>query len=316
MTVFPAKLLLFGEYSILLGSSALGMPFNYFGASLKFITPETGETLLRANESNLQLKGMYDYFHVDPVVFNKFIDLAHFYNDICNGLYLASTIPQRYGMGSSGALCAAVFDRYKVEAHDPWRPGDVEGLISMRQSFVQMESFFHGKSSGFDPLVSSLNMPLLLGKDGQVVPAGLRKCPLEGSNLHVLLVDSGQPCSTGPLVNNFLSDFAPGGRITPLGTTFCKLADTAIENLFSNNMDGLWGEIILLSRFQLENLSHLVPAGLRNIWADGLKTGLFTLKLCGSGGGGFLLCFTRQKRMTHDYFKTIGLPVIPVSNDF
>jgi mevalonate kinase len=309
---FPAKLLLLGEYSVLLGSSALGMPFNYFGASLDFIQHETGDLLANALKSNRQLKVMCDHFEVNSPVFEKFLDLHTLSNDITRGLYLASTIPQRYGLGSSGALCAAIYGTYRIDMNDPLKQEGIKNLAPLRNSFVQMESFFHGKSSGFDPLVSSLKTPLFLGREGEVVPVGFPEWLISGKAVEMLLIDSGQPCSTGPLVANFLAEFVPDGTITSTGYELCNLVNAAIGKFLDSHLGDFLDEINRLSNFQLTKLGHLVPPAFRPLWAEGLQTSMFTLKLSGSGGGGFLMCFTRDKEFTVTYFNKKGIPVIPV----
>ena len=83
MTRFPAKLLLFGEYTILLGSPALSLPFNYFGASLGFIHHETGDLQLQAQVSNDQVRRLYDHFVANSQVFDKFLNLYRHRVEFC-----------------------------------------------------------------------------------------------------------------------------------------------------------------------------------------------------------------------------------------
>jgi mevalonate kinase len=312
MNLFPAKLLLFGEYSILLGSPALSIPFNRFGASLGFIGHQTGETHLQAEESNHQLRQMCGYFKADAAGFKQFLDVDRLGNDIRDGLFLASTIPPRYGMGSSGALCAAVYDRYAAERNNlPGRHG-LQDIVLLRNRFARMESFFHGRSSGFDPLVSYYGTPLYLGREGDAMPVDFTGQQVSESGMEMILVDSGQPCSTGPLVENFLAEFAPGGVAGSAGTTLCNLVNSSAGKLLSGDMDGFRNEITLLSHFQLLRMSHLIPEALHQVWAIGLETGLFTMKLCGSGGGGFLLCFALDKEKAVKYFNDLQIPYLPV----
>ncbi len=302
MTRFPAKLLLFGEYSILLGSEAFSMPLNSLTASLEFIGHETGDVRSRAEKSNLQLKWMHDYFISQSPDFEAFLDLVSLGNDIRQGMYVASIIPQRYGMGSSGAVCAAVYSRYAIS----------HNLVSLRDSFVKMESFFHGKSSGFDPLISYLQTPLLLGKQGDITAIDFTRRRMRGTGLEMLLADSGLPCSTGPLVENFLKVFSPGGMITSKGAVMCNLVNAAIDAFMGHDPAAFWSHMCKLSGFQLTELNDLVPAALRPVWADGLHSGLFAMKLCGSGGGGFLQCFTFRKEQTAGYLHDRNIPVIAV----
>src|SRR5690242_20746449 len=49
------------------------------------------------------------------------LDLAALENDLNKGLYFDSSIPQGFGVGSSGALVAAIYDQYcknKIEEKD------------------------------------------------------------------------------------------------------------------------------------------------------------------------------------------------------
>ena len=307
---FPAKLLLFGEYSILLGSSALSVPFDHFGASLKFPDHQKGDSFERMVESNRQIKIMADYFRENSLAFEKFLDLRKFYAEVDAGLYLESTIPERYGMGSSGALCAAVLACYQSESNDLAVHTSMHGLDALRNLFIRMESFFHGKSSGFDPLVSFLKTPLFLREDGVIKPVEFAGHTISGQGIDILLVDTGQPCSTGPLVKNFLARFAAHDKVNSPGRKMCSLVNTSITRLLDGDMNPFWNQIRRLSEFQFGNLSHLITDSFRPVWADGLQTGFFTMKLCGSGGGGFLLCFTRQKEAAVNYFNEKKIPVI------
>ena len=309
MSGFPAKLLLFGEYSILLGSSALSIPLDIFSASLELIGNEAGESKAMALASNHQLKILSDHFNSEHVQFAEFLDLKRFNDDVNQGLFFASSIPQRYGMGSSGALCAAVVARYRLASDDSNIAGKQIVSDITRQSLIRMESFFHGRSSGFDPLVSLLKTPLLSGIDGQITEINSGKVPHGPAGTGILLADTGQPCSTGPLVNAFLERFAPAGMVSKTGEAFCSLVNATIQNYLAEEHKGFWENINQLSDFQLEHFRHLLPDKFLPIWSAGLRKGLFSMKLCGSGGGGFLLVFTPAMELTMDYFNRCGIPV-------
>ena len=77
--------------------------------------------------------------------------------DLKAGWTLETNIPLGYGLGSSGALCAAIIDKYSRE-----RSWTQEKLRSQLQ---QMESLFHRTSSGIDPLISFLQKPLIMDGD-------------------------------------------------------------------------------------------------------------------------------------------------------
>ncbi|HNY02895.1 MAG TPA: hypothetical protein PKG48_09925, partial [Bacteroidales bacterium] len=217
--------------------------------------------------------------------------------------------------GSSGALCAALWDRYGI--HKPagrMEPDDLTGMIRILSA---LESPIHGKSSGFDPLVAWLGQPVRLIPGGipEPVPAGSGGMASRGSA--ILLVDTGRPGSTGPLVGNFLQQFFPGGSVTSEGEQFRRLADQAISRFLSVEGSRFSEVLSQLSGFQLEKLSPMIPKNFLPLWREGLRTGLFTFKLCGSGGGGYLLCFTGDPAATQDFFREAPggpygcLPVTP-----
>jgi mevalonate kinase len=83
-------------------------------------------------------------------------------NDIDKGMYFDSSIPQGYGVGSSGALVAAIYDKYATQKITILENLTREKLLALKKIFAAMESFFHGKSSGLDPLNSYLSLPILI----------------------------------------------------------------------------------------------------------------------------------------------------------
>ena len=85
--------------------------------------------------------------------------------DVDNGMYFDSSIPQGYGVGSSGALVAAIYDKYAINKVTVLENLTREKLLKLKQIFSAMESFFHGKSSGLDPLNSYLISILINSKD-------------------------------------------------------------------------------------------------------------------------------------------------------
>jgi len=308
---YPAKLLLFGEYSILLGSSAIGMPIKSFKASLSFVDQQKEGLLLQAEQSNMLLKKLCDHYLGKPEIFNQFLDLNRFKTDITQGLYLASTIPQRFGMGSSGALCAAIYGRYGFDGNVQYVDLNKDQLIFLRKNFIQMESYFHGKSSGFDPLVIYLQKTILFKNDGGVVPIIFNSL-FNNHMIELMLIDSGLPRSSASFVQQFLDQFVPGGIILPVTERLIGLTNSCIDNIASEKVDDFWSDLLKLSQFQLQEMSHLIPAHLLLYWTEGLQSGLFALKLCGSGGGGFLTCFTRDKVGSVDYFRNREIGVVEV----
>ena len=113
--LFYAKILLFGEYGIIEDSQGLTVPYSFYKGTLKFSDLKSEFE----KKSNLSLKNYSDYL-LNIEINEKFrINIADFQKDIARGLFFDSNIPQGYGVGSSGALVAAIFEKYSVVKYSP-----------------------------------------------------------------------------------------------------------------------------------------------------------------------------------------------------
>ena len=146
--LFYSKILLFGEYGIIKDSKGLSIPYNFYNGALKVDENPSPEAI----QSNASLRRFVTYLEQlqkdqpDLVTFN--IDLLK--TDVERGMYFDSSIPQGYGVGSSGALVAAIYDKYAHNKITVLENLTREKLLQLKNIFSQMESFFHGKSSGLD----------------------------------------------------------------------------------------------------------------------------------------------------------------------
>ena len=152
--LFYSKILLFGEYGIIKDSKGLSIPYNFYNGALKVDENPSEEAV----KSNASLKRFVAYLkdlqneQPELVTFNLEVLKA----DVERGMYFDSSIPQGYGVGSSGALVAAIYDKYAHNKITVLENLTREKLLQLKAIFSQMESFFHGKISGLDPLNSSL----------------------------------------------------------------------------------------------------------------------------------------------------------------
>ncbi len=148
--LFYSKILLFGEYGIIKDSKGLSIPYNFYNGALK----KDNNLSKEAKASNESLKRFADYLsniNKDLVTF----DIDALNQDIAQGMFFDSSIPQGYGVGSSGALVAAIYDKYADEKITVLENLTRDKLLKLKAIFSEMESFFHGKSSGLDPLGSA-----------------------------------------------------------------------------------------------------------------------------------------------------------------
>ena len=301
--LFYAKILLFGEYGIIKDSKGLAIPFNSYKGVLKSASNLTGE----AKKSNDNLVKFYQYLSTlnsDLVSFN----LVSFKDDIDNGMYFASSIPQGYGVGSSGALVAAIYDQYATNKITVLENLTRDKLLILKQVFSLMESFFHGKSSGLDPLNSYLSLPILINSKEHIEPAGIPS-QKEGKGA-VFLLDSEQVGETEPMVNIFMNKMKNEGFRKMLSEEFSLHTDACIDNFLQGDIKSLFGNVKKLSKVVLTNFKPMIPSAFHKVWEKGIQTNEYYLKLCGSGGGGYILGFTEDYEKAQTSLKDYKLELV------
>lgn len=267
---FPAKILLFGEYTILNGSKALALPYNHLKGTWSF---DKGHSELYENSRRSLLE------------FNEksgaqSIDQEKMKLDLHNGIWFDSTIPQGFGLGSSGAVIAAIYERY----------GKPTGDLQLDKSqLARLEDFFHGSSSGLDPLVSHVQGPLLIHSFNQIEV--LKEDPnLEG----FFLLNTGKPRQSGALISIYQEKMKDPQFKQGCAEILAKDVDLAIDSVVKRDSSNLFHHLWHISKFQWEFFPEMIPTNQRGLWSQGLESGDFVLKLCGAGGGGFILGYSNK----------------------
>ena len=281
-TLFYSKILLFGEYGIIEDSKGLSIPYNFFNGALK-IADSTSE---ESNKSNLILS----QFSAHLKTLDIDLDLNSFDNHIKKGMYFDSSIPKGYGVGSSGALVAAVYEKYANNKITVLENLTREKLLVLKEIFSMMESFFHGKSSGLDPLNSYLSIPILIKSKNDINVTGIPSQKSNGSGA-VFLLDSGQTGSTAPMVNIFMEKMKKEGFRNMLNSQFIKHTNICVDSFLNGDLNNLFKSTKKLSQVVFENFKPMIPKEFHNLWKKGIDNGSYFLKLCGSGGGGYILGF-------------------------
>ncbi|MBN1117671.1 MAG: hypothetical protein JXA77_10730 [Bacteroidales bacterium] len=278
---YPAKLLLFGEYAVLMGMQALAVPFTQFSGKFEYS---------ESKQSKYDLSRFIEYLEkIEKKLTNK-IDTERLSNDIAKGLYFESGIPWNSGLGSSGALVAAIYQEYtlsNISWHEEFELPEIKNDLGL------MESCFHGKSSGFDPLVALIQKPLLIDSENniKILPA------IEYTNLpgiKFFLIKSKKSGKTGGLVGDFLSRLKEEDFAERFRAAYYKYSNHAIKYLLSRDKEKLFESFSKLSEFQFNQMSSLIPEDISKYFSLGLSSGNFSLKICGSGGGGYFLGITRD----------------------
>lgn len=305
--LFYSKILLFGEYGIIKDSKGLSIPYNFYNGALK--VDDNNSTV--AKKSNKSLEGFADYLEElqtsqpDLVTF----DLETLRKDIAEGMYFDSSIPQGYGVGSSGALVAAIYDKYAHNKITVLENLTRDKLLVLKSIFGAMESFFHGTSSGLDPLNSYLSIPILINSKNNIEPTGIPSQNNAGKGA-VFLLDSGTTGETAPMVQIFMEKMKQDGFRTMIKNQFVKHTDACVDDFLKGDIKSLFGNLKELSHIVFDNFKPMIPAQFHKLWERGIQTNDYYLKLCGSGGGGYILGFTQDINRAKEALKGHKIEVV------
>ncbi|MFW5887334.1 MAG: mevalonate kinase [Bacteriovoracia bacterium] len=294
--VFNSKILLFGEYSIIEGGKGLAIPFPNFCGKLRF--PSEAERNHETEESNKELSVFCSFLQElknnNSLPFSMDLDTLNF--DIDQGLFFDSTIPKGQGLGSSGALCAAIYKNYSDQNSIPLLMND------LKMHFALMESHFHGASSGLDPLISYIEKPILLENALNMHEIILRNSAESDEKNFFFLLSTGRPRRTEPLVNLFLEKLNQPKFLKFFNDELIPLNHDCINDFVEGNYGRLIEKFRQLSQYQFDYFLPMIPPLLRKQWEQGLESDDYYLKLCGAGGGGFFLGMCRDLDVLYKKF--------------
>ncbi len=311
--IFYAKIMLFGEYSVICDSMGLTIPYAHFTGELSFINDEQYTEYEFALESNHHLRAYFSYIrelHDAGKMLCNF-NISQFEEDIEHGLYFESNIPQGYGIGSSGALVAALYHQYAVSGMRSRKVLTSSDILKLKEIFSQLESYFHGVSSGIDPLLCYIRYPLLIRSRNEIETVGIPRNKFD-KNGAIFLVDTGRTGMTGPLVNLFFERCNDEDFMDLVSSEFIPANNGCINALLKGDMKSFFNFLKKLSRFQYKYLPEMIPDDFKKYWKIGLEGDQFKMKLCGSGGGGFLLGIARNYDETRKFFEKEGVDPILV----
>jgi len=302
--LFYSKILLFGEYGIIKNSKGLSIPYNFFKGGLK-IGNFKNESEKASNKSLTDFKNYLKTIESSVVEFD-FIKLD---TDLKNGMFFDSTIPQGYGVGSSGALVAALYDRYALNKITVLENLTKPKILILKNIFSKMESFFHGKSSGLDPLNSYLSLPILIHSKNEIETTGIPSQSSNGKGA-VFLLDSGMSSETAPIVDLFFKSMKNKNYNKIIKENFIKTTDDCVEDFLNGNFNSLFTNMKILSKVVLENFKPMIPKDFHQLWKKGIESDDYFLKLCGSGGGGYILGFSKDFQKAKESLSNYKLEVV------
>ena len=272
---YYSKVILFGEYSMIFDATALMIPLKRFSAQWQF--PQS-RNLASSLPSNQSLKQFCKYLSKNQELSNLF-DFQSFNKDLNEGLFLASNVPSGYGLGSSGTLVAAVYDRYAIQKTDDY--------LQLKTFFGLMESHFHGSSSGIDPLQCYLGQPFKITPEGvQLLSDGFQK-----KDIHICLIDTKIKSNTKPLVNHFKEQRENPDFLNRFQTEYLPCVKTCIDTMIAGDKELFFNSLKQLTQGQLQFLRPMITDNTLDLFTTDYDFNL-GVKISGSGGGGYVLGFT------------------------
>ena len=291
---YHSKIILFGEYSMIFDATALMVPLKRFSAQWRFSSRLMAQG---AAASNASLQRFADYLSTLDEV-KGLIDLPRFHHELQYELYLDSDVPSGYGLGSSGVLVAAVYDRYALRK--------LEDPLQLKTLFGKMESFFHGSSSGIDPLQCYLGQPFRINAGGvTMLPEDFIP-----SDLHVFLADTGKKSNTKPLVQYFKTKRADAEYLNAFQSEYVPCVTACIDHLVAGEKAAFFSSLRQLTDGQLKFLRPMITDNSIDLFLERPDFNI-GFKISGSGGGGYVLGFTDDKEQTEAFME--GYSIIWVS---
>jgi mevalonate kinase len=264
---YPAKVILFGEYTVLLGGDILAVPYPEYAA----------KWVMSGGEIDQPLLDYIDYLSengIQELSQSKLAEMREFVNQ---GAVLDSSIKVGAGLGSSGSVVAGIYDVCKLSENST-----TEALL---ETFVKMESYFHGNSSGIDPLVSYTQSAI--HKSGGSVKL------IDNLTLPTFtLYDSGISRNTQQLVAKFKERLTSEPSYASDIATIRDLNQKIINAVLAGKLDST--KLERLSGLQYDVMSDLIPPSVKTDWKSDQQ---HTWKICGAGGGGY---FMRMESNTID----------------
>lgn len=286
---YHSKIILFGEYSMIFDATALMIPLRRFSAQWRNVShADEG-----AMASNASLQRFADYLSTLEETIN-ILDLQQFNSDLQSGLYLDSDVPSGYGLGSSGVLVAAVYDRYALQKNDD--------LLQLKTLFGKMESFFHGSSSGIDPLQCYLGKPFRISAEG----VNLLPEDFISDDIHAFLADTGKKSNTKPLVQYFKSKREDPEYLGAFQSDYVPCVQACIDCLLSGQKTQFFTSLRQLTDGQLKFLRPMITDNSIDLFLERPDFNI-GFKISGSGGGGYVLGFTDDVEKTKVFLEGYDL---------
>ncbi len=271
---FSSKILLFGEYTVTIGSNALAIPFKRFSGYWKFDKSKNNQVFFNFIR---YLRNINWSNHNSEFLHKKILD------DLKKGLYFDSNIKTGFGVGSSGALCAGIFNTYFTT-----KDHSIENISAI---LAKIESYFHGTSSGIDPLVSYLDKAVAISTNGFEI---FDKSIIDMKNHQFYLLDSNISRRTKKYVDIFKEKILNEDYKKQILYPLTLFNDKIVKSFIDKSESELFEFFNEISRLQFNGFREMIIPKLFKMWEDSLSSKDIAIKLCGAGGGGYYLIIANK----------------------
>ncbi|MBK7149468.1 MAG: hypothetical protein IPH78_11765 [Bacteroidetes bacterium] len=112
--------------------------------------------------------------------------------------------------------------------------------------------------------------------------------------MKLFLINTHLERKTAPYVNLFLDKCKDTRFMSNLQMSLIPSNNMAITSFMQKRYSELWKSIKVISQVQLDILPEFIPDNFKEIWRSGLQSDQFALKICGAGGGGFIIGFAPE----------------------
>lgn len=287
---FHSKIILFGEYSMIFDATALMIPFRDCYGVWKTDSSLAAPGALSSNKS---IRRFSQYLAADEELGLMF-DFPRLDAELNAGLFFDSNVPTGYGLGSSGMLSAAVYQRFALR--------HVDDFMELKRILGRMESCFHGSSSGIDPLQCYLNQPFKITPQG----VALLEEDFIPSDIHVFLADTGIKSNTKPLVQYFKKKRDEADYLQAFQSEYVPCVSACIDQLIAGEKESFFTSLSQLTEGQMRFLRPMITDNAIDLFIE--KPDFhFGVKISGSGGGGYVLGFTDDKEKTAEFMNDYNL---------
>ena len=161
-----------------------------------------------------------------------------------------------------------------------------------------MESHFHGSSSGIDPL------QCYLGKPFKITPKGVELLSDDflKSDIRICLIDTKIKSNTKPLVNHFKAQRENPEFLNRFQSEYVPCVTSCIDAMIGSDKELFFKSLKQLTKGQLDFLRPMITDNTLDLFMTDYDFN-FSVKISGSGGGGYVLGFTDDVQKAADLLK-------------